>query len=263
VEAVAAPPAPATVTVRDASLLVSLVDEEGVAVGDASVTLFWEQERTEYWLGSAVTDAAGEASLDELPRGRAWVLASAPGFARASRALTLVQGENRFVAKLTRESSVRVRVTDEQGAPLFRATVLVTAADPLPFGALTDAKGVSVVKRLPPSPWAVRVSAPGYESAERSPVTGEVTVQLRKLASITVRVERSDHRPAPGATVAIAGSTLWPARKSTTDPDGTTRISGLLKGAYDLQATFGAEVSEPHIGLNLERGENAEVTLVL
>src|SRR5688572_16113240 len=142
VEAVAAPPTPANVTVRDARLLVSLVDEEGVAVGDAGITLFWERERTEYWVGSAITDAAGEAELADLPRGRTWVLASAPGFARVSRALTLERGENRFTAKLTRESSLRVRVTDEQGAALLRATVLVTAADPLPFGALTDGKGI-------------------------------------------------------------------------------------------------------------------------
>jgi hypothetical protein len=263
VEAVAAPATPANVSVRDATLLVSLVDEEGVAVGDASVTLFWERERTEYWVGSAITDAAGEAELGALPRGRTWVLASAPGFARASKALDLVPGENRFTATLARESTLRVRVTDEQGAALFRATVLVTAADPLPFGALTDPKGVATVKRLPPSPWSLKVSAPGYESAERSGVTGEVTVGLRRLASITVRVERLDRRPVEGATVAIAGSTLWPARKSTTGSDGTTRISGLLKGAYDLQATLGTDVSEPHIGFNLDRGENAEVTLVL
>jgi hypothetical protein len=263
VESVAAPPAPADVTLRDATLLVSLVDEDGVAVSDANVSLFWERERTEYWVGSAATDAAGEAALSELPRGRSWVLASAPGFARVSRALTLERGENRFAAKLVREASLRVRVTDEQGAALFRATVLVTAADPLPFGALTDAKGVALVKRLPPSPWSLKVSAAGYESAERASVAGDVTVALRRLGSITVRVERPDKRPVEGATVAIAGSTLWPARKSTTGPDGTTLISGLLKGAYDLQASRATEVSEPHLGLNLERGENAEVTLVL
>lgn len=263
VEAVAAPPTPASVTVRDATLLVSLTDEEGVAVGDASITLFWERDRTEYWVGSELTDAAGEAELTGLPRGRTWVLASAPGYARVSRALELVAGENRFVAKLTREASLEVCVTDEQGAPLFRATVLVTGADPLPFGALTDPKGVAVVKRLPPSPWSLKVAAPGYETAERSPVTGAATVALRRLASITVRVERQDKKPVEGATVAIAGPTLWPARRSTTGADGTTRISGLLKGAYDLQASLGAEVSEPHLGFNLERGENAGVTLVL
>jgi hypothetical protein len=263
VEAVAAPPTPADVSVRDATLSVSLLDEDGVGVGDANVTLFWERDRTEYWVGSAVTDAAGEAALIDLPRGRTWVLASAPGFARVSKALTLEPGENRFAAKLTREASVRVRVTDERGAALFRATVLVTAADPLPFGALTDPKGVALVKRLPPSPWSVKVSAPGYESAERSSVTGDVTVALRRLGSITVRVERPDKRPVEGATVAIAGSTLWPARKSATGPDGSTLISGLLKGAYDLQASLGGEVSELHLGLNLERGENAEVTLIL
>src|SRR5687768_12666079 len=75
VEAVAAPPTPANVSVRDAALLVSLVDEDGVAIGDASVTLFWERERTQYWVGSAITDAAGETELRGLPRGLTWVLA--------------------------------------------------------------------------------------------------------------------------------------------------------------------------------------------
>jgi protocatechuate 3,4-dioxygenase beta subunit len=56
---------------------------------------------------------------------------------------------------------------------------------------------------------------------------------------------------------------LWPARQSVTDEQGTTRISGLLKGAYDLQASLGTEVSPPLVGLNLERGQDGQATLVL
>ena len=91
----------------------------------------------------------------------------------------------------------------------------------------------------------MKASAAGYESVERTGVTRELTLALRRLGSIRVRVEHGDGKPAPGATVAIAGSSLWPARRAAADKDGVARIAGLLAGSYDLQATLGSEVSEP------------------
>jgi len=260
---VPAPSTPKTVVHRDARLLVALDDANGVRVADASVTLFWEQEGTQYFVGSGTTDAAGEVELEALPRGPSWLLVSAPGHARRSAPLELRAGDNRFSATLERATSLRVRVTDEQGAPLYRATVLVTSGDPLPFGALTDRNGYAEVDRLPAPPFRVKASASGYESLERTRVTAETTLALRRLGSIGVRVVRRDNKPVPGATVRIAGSTLWPARQSLTDERGTTRISGLLKGAYDLQASLGTEVSPPLVGQNLERGQSIDLTLVL
>jgi hypothetical protein len=105
--------------------------------------------------------------------------------------------------------------------------------------------GRVTLRRLPPAPWTVKASAPGYESVERSGVTRDVTLALRRLGSIEVRVEHADGKPAPGAIVAIAGSSLWPARRAEANSEGFARIAGLLPGSYDLQATLGAEISEP------------------
>ena len=217
----------------------------------------------EYEVGSATTGPDGQATLRELPEGATWVLVEAAGFTRIARAVTLAKQETALSVALASETTLRVRVNDERGAPLLGATVLVSADDPLPFGALTDANGEANVRRLPGAPWSVTASARGYESAERTGVTGGITLSLRRLAALDIRVTHRDGSPAPRASVAIAGSSLWPARRTLTDGDGRCRIAGLLAGAYDLVATLGNEVSEPLAGYSLERGADTAVTLVL
>jgi protocatechuate 3,4-dioxygenase beta subunit len=263
VAAVLAPPAPVAPAERDARLEVEVFGPDGTPLEGASVQAFWERDRVEFFVGSEATDEHGKARLTGLPRGTTWVLVSASGRARKSERLTLAPGMTRFRAVLAPESELRAHVTDEQGAPIARATLLVTATDPLPFGALTGADGRALVKRLPAAPWTVKASAPGYESVERSGVDSEVTLALRRLATLLVHVKKQDGQNAAGASVAIAGSTLWPARRTVADAEGRARISGLLAGAYDLEARLGSEVSEPVVGLELERGAEKEVTLVL
>src|SRR6185369_6749022 len=121
----------------------------------------------------------------------------------------------------------------------------------------------AAVTRLPAAPWTVNVTARGYESAERAGVKGPVTLSLRRLGSIDVHVTHRDGTAAPRASVSIAGSSLWPARRTLADEAGHCRIAGLLAGAYDLAATLGGDVSEPLLGYNLERGADVAVTLVL
>jgi hypothetical protein len=263
VETVSALAVPETDAIRDAELEVEAVSRAGAPIDDATATVFWERDGIQYFAGSALTDRSGKARLVELPRGSAWLLVSAPGFARVSERLSLGADVSTVRVTLDAEATLIARVTDEQGAPILRATVLVTGKDPLPFGTLTDRDGRATLGRLPPPPWIVKASAAGYESVERSGVTREMTFALRRLGSITVRVEHADGKRAPGATVAIAGSSLWPARRAQADKEGVTRIAGLLPGSYDLQATLGSEISEPAIGLDLERGADLETVLVL
>ncbi|HTQ02220.1 MAG TPA: carboxypeptidase regulatory-like domain-containing protein [Polyangiaceae bacterium] len=259
---IATAPLPASAGKRDASLALEVTTNAGGALGNASIAVFWEQNGTEYPVGAALTDLSGRASMRELPHGFGWVLVESAGFARVSRAVALEAGETKLHVELSREASESVRVTDERGAAIAGATVLVHTSDPLPFGALTDAKGTAVLGRLQGAPWTVTASARGYESAERAGVNGPVTLVLRRLSSISILVTRAG-APAAGATVAIAGSSLWPARRTLTGADGRCRIAGLLAGAYDLVATQGSDVSEPLVGYGLERGSDAEVTLVL
>jgi hypothetical protein len=261
-EIVPAPAVPSSAGKRDRALTV-IVSSAGRPVRGATVSVFWERDGSEYFVGSASTDAEGAARVAELPRGHAWVLAESPGLTRVSQAVALEAEVTELRVTLAPEASVAVRVTDERGAPLARATVLVAADDPLPFGALTDGKGQALVERLPPAPWTVKASARGYETAERASVSGSVTVALRRLGSIDVHVKLKNGSNAAGASVAIAGSSLWPARRTLTDAAGRCRIAGLLAGAYDLVATLGNDVSEPLVGYTLERGAEVEVTLVL
>jgi protocatechuate 3,4-dioxygenase beta subunit len=258
----AGPPIPLPAAARTAVLRLLATTAADAHPEQAMTHVFWEHRGAEYRVGSAPL-RAGEATLRELPEGAVWVLVEAPGFARVARAVSLGPLETELSVTLVPEATLDVRVTDERGAPIAGATVLVSADDPLPFGALTSVKGKATVSRLPAAPWTVNVTARGYESAERAGVKGPVTLSLRRLGSIDVRVTHRDGTPAPRASVSIAGSSLWPARRTVADDAGHCRIAGLLAGAYDLAATLGGDVSEPLIGYNLERGADVEVTLVL
>jgi protocatechuate 3,4-dioxygenase beta subunit len=255
--------APLTAATRDATLLVAVTSGDAKPIANASVRIFWEHDGSEYPLGAGPTGVTGHAHFGDLPSEPVWVLVEAPALTRVSSAVTLARGETSLPVVLEPEHRLAVRVNDERGAPIAGATVLVGASDPLPFGALTDTKGAATVTHLPDPPFSVRASARGYESSERSDVNAPTTLVLRRLGSISVLVTHPDGSPAAQASVAIAGSSLWPARRTVTGADGRCRIAGLLGGAYDLLATLGSEVSEPVVGYPLERGADAELTLAL
>lgn len=258
-----APPAPVAEAERDGTLLVRVESAAGAPIAEASVRLLWERERRYFDAGQATTDSGGSAKLTRVPRGKVWVLAEAPGFARASTQLLMEGAEREVKLALPTASTLAVQVTDEAHTPLTNATVLVTTADPLPFGALTDAQGAARLERLGPAPYTVKASAAGYESVTRSGVSGSVELALRRLSSVLVHVKLADGTPAGGALVEIGGATLWPARSSTADAKGDCKISGLLAGSYDLRATKEQLVSRVLMGFELERGQAQEVTLTL
>jgi hypothetical protein len=262
-EWVQALPLPVEEAERVVELRVAVRAKGGPQTPGATVQAFLEREGKYYWAGAVVSDDAGLARLEDLPAGTFWILVDAPGLARSSRRVRLQPGEQAIDVELDAEHSLTVRVSDEQGGRLARATVLVTSRDPLPFGALTDARGEVTVKRLPAGPWTVKASAPGFESIEQAGSKEVVEITLRRLGSLRVEVKDPQGKPAAGATVAIAGASLWPARRTETDESGVARIAGLLAGSYDLQASRGVFVSDPTIGFELERGAEASVTLVL
>lgn len=258
-----APPANVAESERDGVLTVLVEGPTKAPLAGASVRLLWEQQRRFFDAGRGVSDRDGTVKLLRVPRGRVWLLAEGDGYARASTQLIVEGGERRVTLSLSLASTLTVTVTDEAARPLAGATVLVTTADPLPFGALTDEAGLAKLARLGQGPFTVKASAPGYESVSRSGVAVSATLALRRLGSITVRVNQADGTPAALADVQIGGVTLWPARSATAGADGTCRISGLLAGSYDLKASRGAQVSRVLVGLLLARGEDQEVTLTL
>jgi hypothetical protein len=250
-------------TERDGVLRVKVVGADGQPVASAQLRLFWQRDRRYFDAGRGLTNDRGDARLSRVPRGSVWLLADAEGHARASTQLVVEGGERDVKFTLPVATTLSVKVTNDAHAPLAEATVLVTTADPLPFGALTDARGNAKLERLGAPPFSVKASAPGFESVTRSGVAGAVEIALRRLGSILVHVKLADGSPAPLANVELGGATLWPARSTAADQNGNCKIGGLLAGSYDLRATKAQLVSRVTMGLLLDRGQNQEVTLTL
>jgi len=248
---------------RTGAVRVSVLQEGGVGLPLATVQVFWERAGSFHWIAAESTDKTGQAVLSRLPLGRLWLLAEAPGFARASTTLVLGAEPREVSMGLHPAQTLAVTVTDENAAPLPRATVLVETADPLPFGALSDEQGLARFTRLGLPPWSVKAAAPGYESVSRAGVRGPISLTLRRLASLEVAVLDVEGKPAAGATVMIAGATLWPARSAVCNADGIAKITGLLAGSYDLRASSGSNVAPTLLGFPLSRGQIEKLTLRL
>jgi protocatechuate 3,4-dioxygenase beta subunit len=264
--------APAESSAGRGSLVVSVVRQlvasgpgprEPAPVGEATVRVFHSHAQEYAMVGEDKTAQDGRVTLSGLPQGTLWVVAEAPGLGRSSAQLILVPSEPEVELVLAPAHRLAVRVEDDQGRALPQATVLVTGGDPLPFGALTGADGTAPFDRLGPGPWTVKAAAPGFESVTQSDVTRDLTLSLRSLGSLIVHVRAPGGEPRAEATVFIVGSQLWPARRAPTDSLGIARITGLLGGSYDLKASQGDLTSQVLLGYELNRGENAEVTLEL
>ncbi len=252
-----------TVSASGARLCVEVVGEDRRALPGAEVgAVLEEKERRFRPVREGKTDGAGRVCFDGVPRGPLWVIAEARGRARASRALTLGD-DTKETLVLGVEHTLGVLVQDDLGKPVPRATVLVTSSDALPHGALTDGVGRARIARLPPAPFTVQVSAEGYETATVLDARDEARLVLRRLSAIDVHVVDAASQPVAEATVLIAGSGLWPARRARTDAEGLARIRGLAQGTYDLRATQGTLVSDTLYGFELGRGANERVTLKL
>ncbi len=242
-------------------LCVSVRARSGQGVPLAELRAFHERSTRLFEAAGSARTEGGRACIDDVPRGVSWLLVDAAGFARASAKINL-KSDLEHELTLDPESKLGVLVLDELGEAIPRATVLVTGAEPLPFGALTNAEGKAELGRLPPPPWRVRAHAMGFESASSEGVVRDLRLVLRRLAAIDVRV-LSDGAPVDGADVFIAGSTLWPARRARTDAAGIARIRGLSEGSYDLRASHGNLVAPTLHGFELGRGVTETVTLEL
>lgn len=237
------------------------VDAEPVPA--ATVRVFGVDGDRYFLDAGAQTGSNGRTEMTGLSDGAAWVIVDAPGFARTSTALVLGAAPRTAVVTLEPARALAVRITDEKGAPLADATVLVEAADQLPFGALSDATGRAALSTLGRGPYKLRVYARGYEPEVRSKVVSDVDVALRPACGLDVRVVDGAGAAVPAATVLIAGASLWPARQLETGSDGRVRVPGLATGAYDLKASKGLLVSRTEVGVRAAPGTFEPVELRL
>lgn len=259
-----APRLPDTGTERDASLRVRAVDEEGAPV-QAEVRVLVSSDDRVYLASSGATAGDGTLELAGLPRGEAWILADAPGKARASQNLVLVPGERELTLTFVAEHTFDVQVRNADGEPVAGAELEVATGEPLPIGARADMLGRAHVGRLPKGPWVLHVRAPGYDEVVDRSVHdgGSVLITLHRLGSILVTVLDGEGRPVSEASVQIAGTSLWPARQGKTGEHGKVKLAGLFAGTYALRAAHGAEVSQTEIGLTLIAGQDLELTLLV
>jgi len=256
-------PSSAAAATDEAVLKLRVRPAEGSAVRTARLRAHLGRGERYFEVADRAIPLDEPVELGALPRGELWLLVEAPGHARASRRLDLRPGAQALTLELEPAHALAVRVNDEAGNPLGGATVLVAGDDPLPHGALVRADGRARFERLDAPPWVITVAAPGFETATRQGVRGDLTVTLRALGVLAVQVEHAAGTPAVGATVTLVGTRLWPARQAMTDATGYARIAGLLAGSYDLRATLGGEVSDTLLGLALAPSARETVKLRL
>ncbi len=260
----APPPLPANVIDRDASVTVATHDDHGEAIRGARVEVLTDIDDKVYRAGGGRTNANGVAKIPSLPRGHAWIVADAEGHARASTSLVLV-GQRDIELVLGAEHRFVVNVVDADGRGVANAEIEVSGADPLPYGARTDASGRAEVARLGEPPWVVTARALGYDESTARGVRDGAAIKLvlHRLGSITVHVVDAHDNPVQNAHVRIAGTALWPSREGRTGPKGGVKLAGLFAGSYALRATDGTRASPIEIGVMLAAGEDQELTLHL
>jgi hypothetical protein len=261
-----AAPAPSDLEPRDGVVdLVVQTAPEHAPVGGARVRALAIIDDHAYLAAASATDHRGRVHLAHLPRGEAWLLVDAPGRARGSTRLDLDAAPRSVTIELAAEHGLDVVVNDDLGAPVGGADLEVVAGTPLPIGARTSPDGRAHVGRLGGGPWRVAARAPGYQEVTtgRGVDGAPLALVLRKLGAIAVHVVVDGDAPAPGARVAVAGATLWPARMAMSDAAGDVRIGGLDAGTYALRATRDDAVSAIDFDVSVGRGEDAPVVLRL
>lgn len=260
------PSLPADLTNRDATLTVRVVDSHGAALSGALLRVYAILDGQAHLAAIGGSGPEGDASFDQLPHGETWVMVRRDGFARSSTRLVLEAGARHVELRLSDAHLFEVVAVDMRELPIRGVTATLYSSDPIEYRAATDRSGLAQFDGLPAPPYAVEVSAPGFSSKVLPQVgldDSPLFVKLEQLGSIEVAVVNPDRTPAANATVFVAGSALWPARRATTDVAGNVIISGLPRGFYDLRAERGDLVSATEHGLLLDRGETKTVILGL
>jgi len=261
-----APSLPASVGSRDGELELGVTDSEGGAAKGVLVRAFAIIDGRAYLAGQGTTGADGKVVLGQLPPGETWVIAERKGLARSSSRVVLEPGRRRLDLQLHPAESFEVVVVDPLQRPIRGVQVTLHGADPLPFRGQTDDRGLVRITGLGPAPYAIDIEATGFDSKflpKLELIDSPVFIKLERLGALEITVLEPGGTPAVGATVLVAGSSLWPARSAATDQAGMVTIAGLSRGFYDVRAERGDLVSDTETGVLLERGEVKHVTLGL
>ena len=236
-----------------------VVDLEGEAVADVGVwmiedtgqSVILENLRLQEQDPAALSDGDGAFRLADLERGRkVHLLFDREGYLTASRMGIVAPNEEPLEVELTPASRVSGRVVDEDGEPIARAAVALSAkhrsADSIdleyrkPHGARSDGEGRFVIDKLVPGPATVTVFARGF----RSPPPHELEVPAGTLEDLIFILERG--AVLTGMVTNAGGEAVQGARLSIGRPyaiseaDGSYRLAGLSLGPQRLDVDHGA-----------------------
>ncbi|HEX7478022.1 MAG TPA: carboxypeptidase-like regulatory domain-containing protein [Polyangiales bacterium] len=164
---------------------------------------------------------------------------------------------------------------DETGKPLKGAVVRAQIANDT--SSAHDAEGVWESTTDDAGRFSIDTTPAGFVTLDVShelhtrtvlrqlsaPTLEPVTVILQRTAAVSGRVLDGKGQPAPNASVAIAGSGVWPPRRATTDETGRFRFDPLPEGVYELRADQETAVAEPLEGLSVDPGAEVRVELHL
>jgi hypothetical protein len=176
---------------------------------------------------SAIADAHGRFTVDDLIPGRYRVEAAQPGFeALRTDELTLAPGERRDLGALALRDGFPVagRVLDETGAPIEGARVTAAGADPAASALTTATDGAGAFSiALPAGSYRLTATAPGH-----GPARAQVTVEAGTAPAPTeLRLPRAEAvlegmaRDSDGRPLGRARLQAWPRAPSAVGPMDT------------------------------------------
>jgi hypothetical protein len=251
-----------------------VLDQVGNPVAKASVQAVSLRGSRQFALPAVEADEQGRFQLTAVPVGFVALVAHGPGQARLVELVDVGRGGLRDVdLVLSPAARLSGTVLHDGEEPLAEARVCVEAVrrhavpELAPQCVSISAEGRFVLDQLPAGPVLIAVDGPGVTRALRTdvivPAEG-VTLFVNRLSAITGTVRMPTGEGAPGATVAIGGSGVWPAREVTAAADGTYRIDAVPVGVYEAEARLGESlVSARQFGLEVSGGRELTVDLDL
>ena len=206
----------------------------------------------------------GVTTFEDAPVGRAWLVIDAPGKARHTQEIVLDPGPNTANVSVLAGRALDVLVVEESGAPARGAWVQSASDGAMPVRARTDETGHAHLEGLLLQMTHVEASIAGVAEGDAwaAPGANELRLHVRAMGRVRVRVTAADGTPAPGASVDVVGTRLWPMRTTLTQKEGRVDVRGLRAGMFWVRAHLGASISAV-VSVDLKAGDEPELNLAM
>ncbi|QUO47285.1 MULTISPECIES: carboxypeptidase regulatory-like domain-containing protein [Halorubrum] len=221
------------------TLTVSVTDQDGGAVGGATVEATWETEAGETGTASGTTANNGNVLLD-VPEGASVELDVDDDTYVRNRPLRIANASESSVALgVARSGTATVTVVDDENRSQPDATVRIREDGRTVDRGETDADGVYETARLERGAYEAVVVKPGYFEAEREVEVGPdtATTVAVERGTVTLDVRALDDHfdpPIPIETGAVrVSSSVYDGEVSVTE--GTASLNVPVNAAYSVE----------------------------